>query len=38
MDANAIALFREPADRDLPEREAYYAQHQVPASVIKQLA
>src|SRR5262245_24283275 len=33
MDPNAIALFREVADRTPAEREAYYAEHQVGAAL-----
>lgn len=33
MDPDAIALFRELADRSPSEREEYYAQRQVPAAV-----
>src|SRR5262245_49227913 len=31
MDPNAMALFRDLADRSLAEREAYYAEHHVDA-------
>jgi serine/threonine-protein kinase len=33
MDANAIALFRELADRSTVERETYYAEHQIDAAL-----
>ena len=37
MDPDAIALFRELADRSPSEREEYYAHHQIPAALRAEL-